>query len=336
MSYKIYAVPLLAVCLAACGSSRNSSTLNPVTTTTNNPNAATTPLSAQTVNNTSAANTFASQTNGNLGVNNVSKVNVHSLLYSGANTKILAQFLLWFGQPDHMNVGYNSNDPNQIKRQIEDMVSRGIDGVIVDWYGPNNAIDQATQLVMHEAENHPGFSFAIMIDAGAIGASSCNGCSPQQVLVNLLQYVEQNYFPSSAYLHIGGQPIVTNFNIDDQYSVDWQQADAQLQTPPRFLFQDNGGFTHAMSDGSYSWVMPRASDYGLGYLTSFYDTGLAFTGKETMGAAYKGFNDQLASWGSGRFMGQQCGNTWLQTFSQVNSLYNSGTQLPYLQTGHLE
>ena len=30
-------------------------------------------------------------------------------------------------------------------------------------------------------------------------------------------------------------------------------------------------------------------------------------------------------------MGQQCGQTWLQTFSEVNALYNSGKQLPYLQ-----
>jgi hypothetical protein len=30
-------------------------------------------------------------------------------------------------------------------------------------------------------------------------------------------------------------------------------------------------------------------------------------------------------------MDQQCGQTWLKTFSQVNSLYNSGRQLPYLQ-----
>lgn len=322
MSFKtISVVFVLSVCLAGCGSSRISSNLNTATT-----------LSAQTANNSSAANNFANQGNGNLGANNVSKADVHSLLYSGSNTKVLAQLLLWFGQSNHMNVGYNSNDPTQVKRQIEDMISRGIDGVIVDWYGPNNnAVDQATQLVMHEAEKHSGFSFAIMIDAGAIRENSCNGCSPQQVLVNLLQYVEKNYFPSSAYLNIGGQPIVTNFNIDYQYSVDWGQANAQLQTPPRYIFQDNGGFSHVMSDGSYSWVMPWASDYGLGYLTSFYDTGLAFAQKQTMGAAYKGFNDKLASWGSGRFMDQQCGKTWLQTFSQANSLYNSGKQLPYLQ-----
>ena len=320
MSFKLFAVLLLAVCLAGCGSSRNSN-LNGATT-----------LGAQTGNNTSAANNFRNQGNGNLGANNVSKVNVHSLLYPGATTKVLAQLLLWFGQSNHMNVGYSSNDPAQVKRQIEDMISRGIDGVVVDWYGPNNTVvDQATQLVMREAERHSGFSFAIMIDAGAIGDNQCNGCSPQQVLVNLLQYVEKNYFPSSAYLNIGGQPVVTNFNVDYQYSVDWKQANGQLKTPPRYLFQDNGGFTHAMSDGSYSWVMPWASDYGLGYLSSFYDTGLAYTDKKTMGATYKGFNDKLASWGSGRFMDQQCGKTWLQTFSQVNALYNSGRQLPYLQ-----
>ena len=326
MSYKIFVVVVLAVCLAGCGSSGNSSNLN----NSSNQNQGTT-VSAQTANNSSAANNFASQQNGNLGANNVSKVDVHSLLYSGATTKVLAQLLLWFGESNHINVGYNSNDPAQVKRQIEDMISRGIDGVIVDWYGANNTIDQAAQLVMHEAENHPGFSFAIMIDAGAIAANSCNGCSPQQVLVNLLQYAEKTYFPSSAYLNIGGQPVVTDFNIDAQYSVDWQQANGQLHAPPRFLFQDNAGFTHAMSDGSYSWVMPWAGDSGLGYLASFYDTGLAFPSEETMGAAYKGFNDQLASWGSGRFMDQQCGKTWLKTFSQVNSVYNSGQQLPYLQ-----
>src|SRR5579862_5349644 len=85
----------------------------------------------QTANNTSAANSFPSQSNGNLGANNVSKVNLHTLLYPGATTKILAQYLLWFGQSNHMNVGYNSNDATQVQRQVTDMISRGIDGVII-------------------------------------------------------------------------------------------------------------------------------------------------------------------------------------------------------------
>ena len=293
--------------------------------------APTTTLAAQTANNTSAANSFVSQSNGNLAANNVSKVDVHSLLYSGAATKVFAHMMLWFGNGGHMSVGYSSADPAQVQRQINDMISRGIDGVVIDWYGPNNFVDQATQAVMNEAEKHPGFTFAIMIDAGAVGQSGCRGCSPQQSLTSLLQYVAQKYFVSSAYFKIDGQPVVTNFNVDGTGPIDWNAANAAVSIHPRFLFQDSQGFRHAMSDGSYSWVLPLAADYGLGYLSGFYDAGMAFGNLETVGAAYKGFNDTLAPWGSHRIMNQQCGQTWLQTFSEINSRYNSGKQLPYLQ-----
>jgi hypothetical protein len=291
----------------------------------------TTTLAAQTANNTSAANSFGGQTNGNEGAGNVSKVDVHSLLYSGASTKVYAHLLLWFGGSNHMNVGYSSTDPAQVHGQITDMISRGIDGVIVDWYGPNTNIDQATKLVMAEAERHPGFTFAIMVDQGAIQWDSCTGCSPEQALISQLQYVEQTYFPSPAYLTHQGKPVITNFNIDLSYSVDWNAVAAALATQPVFLFQNNDGFGHLLSDGSYSWVMPTTTDYGMSYLSSFYDTGLPLANDQTVGASYKGFNDSLAAWGSGRVMGQQCGKTWLQTFSEINSLYNSGRQLPALQ-----
>lgn len=291
----------------------------------------TTTLAALTSNNTSAANTFTSQTNGNRGAGNTSKVNVHSLLYPGATTRVYAHLLLWFGQSNHMNVGYSSTDPAQVHRQINDMISRGIDGVVIDWYGPNNTIDTATQLVMAEAEKHPGFTFAIMVDQGAIKWDSCTGCTPQQALINQLQYVEQHYFSSPAYMKHQGQPVVTNFNIDLSYSIDWNAVNAALSTHPLFLFQDNNGFSHTLSGGSYSWVMPTTIDYGMSYLTSFYDTGMTFPSEQTVGATYKGFNDTLASWGSGRIMKQQCGQTWLQTFSKINNLYNAGKQLPYLQ-----
>jgi len=291
----------------------------------------TTTLALQTTNNTSAANSFVSQTNGNLGASNVSKVDVHSLLYSGATTKVYAHLMLWFGGSSHMNVGYSSTDPTQIHKQVTDMISRGIQGVVIDWYGPNNSIDQATALVMTEAEKHPGFTFAIMVDQGAIEYDSCSGCNAQQALISDLQYIEQHYFTSPAYMTVNGQPVVTNFDIDQVYTVDWNAANAALSTKPLFLFQNNSGFTHVLSGGSYSWVMPTTTDYGMSYLTSFYDTGIPMTTEQTVGATYKGFNDSLASWGSNRVMGQQCGQTWLQTFSKINSLYSSGKQLTDLQ-----
>lgn len=291
----------------------------------------TTTLAALTGNNSSAADSFSSQSNGNAGAGNVSKVDVHSLLYPGANTKIYAHLMLWFGGSNHMNVGYSSTSATQVHKQITDMISRGIDGVIIDWYGPGNSIDQATQLVMAEAETHPGFTFAIMVDQGAIEWDSCSGCTPEQALISQMQYIEQTYFPSPAYMTLQGKPVVTNFGIDDSYTIDWSAVQAALSNKPVFLFQNNSGFTHILSDGSYSWVMPTTGDYGMSYLTSFYDTGIPLKAEETVGAAYKGFNDTLAAWGSNRIMGQQCGQTWLQTFSKINALYNSGNQLPALQ-----
>src|SRR5258708_29687491 len=91
----------------------------------------TTTLSAQTSNNTSASNNFSSQSNGNRGAGNISKVDVHSLLYAGATTKVYAHLLTWFGASNHMNIGYRSTDAAQVNSQIDAMVSRDIDGVII-------------------------------------------------------------------------------------------------------------------------------------------------------------------------------------------------------------
>jgi hypothetical protein len=291
----------------------------------------TTTVAALTSNNTSAANSFAKQSNGNQEASSVSKSDIHSLLYSGSTTKVYAHLMVWFGGSNHMNVGYSSTDDGQVRRQISDMISRGIDGVIIDWYGPDSSTDQAAQLVMAEAEKHPGFTFAIMVDQGAIKWDSCKGCTPQQALISQLQYIEQKYFVSPAYMSQAGRPVVTNFDIDEVYAIDWNAVNASLGTKPAFLFQNNDGFSHTLSSGSYSWVMPTTSDYGISYLSSFYQAGMSHPSEHTAGAAYKGFNDTLAAWGSRRIMKQECGQTWLKTFSEINELYNTGKQLPFLQ-----
>jgi hypothetical protein len=290
----------------------------------------TTTLSVQTRENTSAADSFGSQPNGNLGGANVSKLDVHALLYPASETKVFAHLMLWFGQHDHMDVGYSSTDPEQVRRQISDMISRGLDGVVMVWYGPHNGIDRAAQLVMHEAELHPGFTFAIMLDNGAIRWNACHSCDSQDTLIDDLQYVEQTYFSSPAYLRVNGRPVVTNFDIDLYYKVDWRAAKTAMASDPLFLFQNGSGFSHEVSDGAYSWDS-ATTDYGMNYLTKFYGTGMGLPGKQTWGAAYKGFNDKLASWGLNRFMGQQCGQTWLQTFSKINSTFNSTNQLEAMQ-----
>jgi len=113
-----------------------------------------TTLSTETSNNTSAADSFAAQSNGNAAAGNVSKVATRTLLYPGSTAKIYAHFMPWFGSPKHMSIGYISDDAQQIKKQVTDMVSRGLSGVIIYWYGIDAAgsdflmIDHVTQLMM--------------------------------------------------------------------------------------------------------------------------------------------------------------------------------------------
>ncbi|MGH9643662.1 MAG: PKD domain-containing protein [Terriglobales bacterium] len=295
--------------------------------------APTTTFAGETGSNTSAPAGFTTQSDGNLGAGNVSKVDTHTLLYPGFNGKIYAHVVGWFGGTNHESIGYNSSDPAVVKAQLNDMVSRGIDGIVHVWYGPGTNISNLeTQAIMNEAPNHPGFTFAIMIDQGAIKWGSCYpSCTATQAVINLATYVANTYFPSPSYLRINGRPVLTNFDIDGNYSVDWNAVSAAVPGNPIFLFQNNGGFTHTLTGGSYSWVMPSDSNNGLDYLASFYSTGMKYPTEMTVGATYKGFNDTLASWTMNRILPQQCGQVWLSTFAKINSMYNSTNQLPAVQ-----
>ena len=305
----------------------------------------TTTLSAETSNNTSTANKFTAQSNGNIGPSNVSKLDTRSLLYSGATTKIYAHFMGWFGPGEpHMSVGYTSSDPAQVNAQVTDAHSRGISGFILDWYGPNNSMPNQTAMQLRTvAENQNGaFQFAIMEDGGALG--SCNstpGCNLTDQIISDLTYAYNSYEVSPAYLTFpdpstgSARPAVFFFDPDRYGTLDWARVAASVPGNPLFIFQNSGGFTHAQSSGSISWVIidtKNANDWEQSYLDNFYQTALGYPSEHTFGATYKGFNDTLASWGSNRIMNQNCGQTWLSTFAEIGNYYSTtATQLESLQ-----
>jgi hypothetical protein len=292
---------------------------------------ATTTLAAETSNNTSAADSFVSQTNGNEGSTNVSKVDIHTLLYPGASTDIYAELQPWFGDDRHMDVGYTSWDPTQVEKQLEDMQSRGVTGVVIDWYGPADPTEATTLAWLAAAEAHPGFKVIIMIDKGAVNISPCKGCNAQQTMIYLTNYILQHYAISSAYATFGGKSIITQFDLDQHFTLDWNAIQAGTSKNIAWIFEHADGFTHALSSGSWSWVSTTAGDYGMPYLDKFYTTALLYPKEQAWGGVYKGFNDTLASWGEGRIVSQQCGGTWLETFDEINKFYDSGQQLPILQ-----
>jgi hypothetical protein len=292
---------------------------------------ATTTLAAETGNNTSAADSFTTQTDGNIGASNISKVPARNLLYTGSTSKIYAQFLPWFGFGDHINVGYTSTDIVEIQKQVTDMASRGIDGAIIDWYGRGTlnshfvSYDQASQSLMLEAQKHPGFTFAIQHDAVAL--KNC-GCDVTQMLIDDLNYANRIYQGSPAYLHYNGRPVFFFFG-HEAYPIDWNRVRSSVAGNPLFIFRNAGGFTSAQSDGGYSWVEPTQP--GFSYLDYYYSQALTFPSKFSIGSAYKGFNDSLALWGSGRLITQQCGQIFLQSMAEVGKYYSASTQMLGIQ-----
>jgi hypothetical protein len=291
-----------------------------------------TTLAAETGNNTSAASSFTTLTDGDAAPVNISKVPTRTLLYSSATTAIYAHFMAWFGGTNHMNVGYSSDDTTQVHKQISDMLSRGIQGMIIDWYGTTHTRENTTSIyVMKDAETRGGaFVFAIMEDGGQW--QTCSTClSITQQVINDLNYVYSTFEVSSAYMRVGSRPVIFFFNTNS--SIDWNSVTAGVKGNPMLIFRNSGGFTYGPTSGAYSWVGGATSTdpMGIGYLDNFYKVGISHPAEYAFGSAYKGFNDTLASWGKNRIVNQQCGQTWLSTFSDAGKHYGISDQLDTFQ-----
>src|SRR5689334_14055581 len=85
------------------------------------------------------------------GSSHVSKLPISSVLPTTAQPKLYSHLYGWFGDAAHTTAGYNSADPDQIQKQVSDMVSRGISGVIVNWHGPTGFTDQTARALRIEA-----------------------------------------------------------------------------------------------------------------------------------------------------------------------------------------
>ena len=295
-------------------------TINPTTT-----------LQAETAPNTSAAIPQSATLNGNLTGANVSKLPTRNLLYAGSSTKIYAAWQGWFGPSNHINVGYSSSDPAQVHSQVQDMISRGIQGAVIDWFGASDPTDTATRLLRSEAEANPGFEFAVIEDSGALyNTARQNQCEVTQQLINDLTYIANQYEVSPAYTHIAGRPVIFMFGVDTFY-IDWNRVRAAAPNNPLFLFRGPGGFTEtSQANGAFQWVdlvSPNPFDESISAQNNFYNVAKS-RGEPFFGSAYKGFNDTLAIWSTNRNINQHCGQTWVDTFSDVNNFFSASNQLP--------
>jgi len=286
--------------------------------------------------NTSANPTFPGLPNGTLpGSTNVSKVNVHTLLYPGNTTKVLVHYLPWFdgGNDSGINVGYSNSDPNYINAFFSDLTSRGVDGVMVDWQGQTDQSNTRWLVAQPMIRKYPNLSYAIMLDSNMFNNSSGTN---QQKVMDAMAYISAQYFADPQYLKYNGKMVVGDFALTAATGINWAAVQAAYPNVA-FIHLDNAtspdGFGIPGSGGSFLWVNPTATNVAPNFsaISDFYSRALTHPNSIATGGAYKGFNSQYAPWNGQVYVNQQCGATWLNMFSAINQHYSASNQLPFLQ-----
>jgi Glycosyl hydrolase family 71 len=274
-------------------------------------------LCAETKNNTSASDSFQGMPNGVPAPGNVSRVQVATLLSKGHAVPVYAHWMGWFGAHDHADVGYRSDDREQIRRQVEDMVARGFAGVIASW-DDHPTVMKSVPMLLRETEQHPGFAFAFELENQFLKHyQRAHGNDVTQGVLDALAYGAKNFERSPAYMVANGRPVVFFFGGGD-YSIDWNRVKQQAAGDPLIIFRNATSFEKPYADGAFAWTAQRdPNDEMVSYLNDFYGKA-AHSNMIVFGSAWAGFDDRAAGWGKNRVTPRNCGRTWLDTFAAAN------------------
>lgn len=268
----------------------------------------------------------------------------HALLQSGQvpalSPKLLAVYMPWFGDHTHMDVGYSSQDPAVLRKQIEQAKHMGISAFVVDWYGESRPYSDHNFALLQAAaaENH--FEVALLYNE-----SEDEDAQATDSAMAALDKAYKDYFGPSAkyreaYLTFDGRPMM--FIFPKSGHVDWNRVREHCSNwdrPPLLIYKDQPPEQFANDfAGSYAWVQPgpggwtaNGSNWGEQYLDNFYKTMRnKHPDKIAIGGAWPGFDDSSAKWGLNRHMQRACGKTLDTTLNLYERYYDGANPLPFL------
>jgi hypothetical protein len=318
---------------------------------------------------TNSANTSAQTVVPSSPAGRVSSLSVKQLIYPGWNGKLICEYQPWFGLASHKSVGYNENSSATVAAQDSFMISEGCDINLVDWYGslsPNQTFNLATaNTVFADLNGRSGYplKFGIMEDKGALKYScptsglteSATVTCLQSALIQDMDYINTHYVNSGVYWTDAGRPVIAYFGAKSDWPIltaaDWDSVWVAVKAhtdayvvPFKFVFQFGSFTTAAYDNGRYGWVQPptysptqqfwwgSVTNASPTYLDTLYSSGLTHPSQLTIGALYKGFDDNVASWSGNRVIAQQCGQVLLKTANEVSKYFGgSQPQIPYVQ-----
>jgi hypothetical protein len=255
------------------------------------------------------------------------------------NPKVLADYQPWFGDPDHINVGYNSQDPNVLRKQIESARNMGIYAFVVDWYGSRRPfLDRTTALLARVAgEQH--FHIALMYDETQYDNGEATDDALQAMELAYQKYIGPKAPGREVYLLYRGRPVI--FVFPKYGHTDWnqvRQAVNHWESPPLLIYKDSPPPQYAKAfDGEYPWVHPGhkgwmadGQAWGEDYLDDFYTKMRKQPDEVTVGGVWPGFNDTKASWSLNRHIDARCGKTFEDTLRLFDENNEPSHPIPFV------
>lgn len=259
--------------------------------------------------------------------------------FAPESTTVLAVYEAWFGEGDHIDVGYSCHDKVVLQKQVEQAKNMGITGFVVDWYGTSKPFIDGSFASLQEVAAANDFKVALMYDEIEDDASHMT-----ENAISHLDYAYQHYIGPNApahdsYLTYNGRPMI--FVWPRGGKTDWARVREHLKTwkdEPVLIYKDEPSKYADLFDGRYAWIhagkggfRPDGSDWGEEYLQNFYSKMTAKPdGKIIVGAAWAGFDDSRASWSENRYMDNRCGKTFEETLHYPRRFFNPQNPLPFL------
>jgi hypothetical protein len=254
--------------------------------------------------------------------------------------KLLAVYMPWFGDHTHMDVGYSSQDPAVLRKQIQQAGRMGISAFVVDWYGESNPYSDHNFALLQEVATESHFKVALLYNESADEDSQATDAAIAALSKAYAAYFGPSAKYRDAYLTYEGRPMV--FVFPKSGHVDWnqvQQRCSDWDARPLLIYKDQPPAEFA-SDfaGSYAWVQPGpggwaadGGNWGEQYLENFYKTMRdKHPEKIVIGGVWPGFDDSAAKWGLNRHMQSRCGKTFDETLTFYRRYYDSSNPPPFL------
>jgi hypothetical protein len=258
---------------------------------------------------------------------------------SPGNPKVLADYQPWFGDPDHIDVGYNCQDPNVLRKQIAKARGMGIYAFVVDWYGPRLPFLDRSATLLQRVASEEHFHVALMYDETQDDNGHATDDAMEAMDLAYKKYIGRDAPGHDAYLTYKGRPVV--FVFPKRGHTDWDQVRQQVNqwdSPPIFLYQDDPPAQYAKAfDGEYAWVYPGSKGWttdgqawGEDYLNHFYAKMRKHPDEVTVGGVWPGFNDAKASWSLNRHIDPRCGKTFEDTLRLFEDNDEASHPIPFV------